>query len=131
MSEGTVKETTRQLDQASMTRFAGQLGHRYPHMKHSVRNHHTDPEIARSLGLPGTVAQALHYCAFLSQLMLEEDGEAWLTSGEFEMTFLLPVLADDQVRVSLETTGASGSHRVECRNQHGELVAIGTAHVGE
>lgn len=128
MAETATRSITRTIDQESMTRFAGQLGYRIPGFQRDVHNHHTDPEIARSIGLAGTVAQALQYCAYLSQLMLEEDGEAWLTRGEFEMKFFKPLLAGDEITVSIE--GDGGSRHVECRNQHGELVAAGTAGFG-
>lgn len=129
ISEPKHDAITRVIDQASMTTFAGMLSYRYPQFERHPRNHHTDPEIARSIGLPGTVAQALHYCGALSHLMLEKYGEQWLVGGGFDMKFLRPVIAGDEITV--EVAGEGDTHRVECYNQRRELVAIGTATTGE
>jgi 3-hydroxybutyryl-CoA dehydratase len=112
-----------------MSEFAGLLGDRFPGRRGPVHNHHTDPDIARQLGLPGTVAQALHYCGYISEMLFDRWGHDWLTRGDIEMAFLKPVYAGDEVQIAVESVDGDGTGPVivNCRNQRGELVATGSA----
>lgn len=122
----------RTITQEGMNAFADLPADRFPWLPRGVRNHHTNPEIARKMGLPGTVAQALHYCAFISQAMLDEFGQRWLEGGEMEMVFLQPVYAGDTLAIDLEPDEASVAQlSVNCRNQREQLVATGRAQVGK
>ncbi len=126
----TRQQIERAITQEAMTRFAELPADRFGGLRGGVRNHHTDPEIARKMGLPGTVAQSLHYCGFISQLMLEQFGERWLAGGELDMVFLQPVHAGDRLTIELEPRDdLPGRLDVRCNNQKAVLVATGAAGV--
>lgn len=118
-----------QITQEAMNRFAT-MGRAGSDAGPGVVNHHTDPEIARAAGLDGTVAQALHYCAYISHLMLEEHGEAWLEGGEMEMVFIHPVYADDTVTVAIDDPADGDKSVVNCTNQDGTLLGTGQVTTG-
>lgn len=118
----------RTITQDAMTAFANLPADRFvTEKKGPIRNHHTDPEVAAAMGLSGTVAQALHYCAFISESMTEEFGHDWLEGGQLSMTFLKPVYAGDELTITLNSREGSSStqRKVECHNQDGLLIAVG------
>jgi acyl dehydratase len=111
----------RTITQEDMTNFAGLRSRRLGHAPaRSLGSHHTDPKVAQKAGLSGTVAQALHYCAYVGQLLLQEHGQQWLEGGELKMKFIRPCYAGDTVDVKLVEGG------VEVRNQRDELIAFGS-----
>lgn len=120
---------SRTISQDAMAKFAELPADRFPGLARGVKNHHTDPEIARKAGLSAPVAQALHYCAFISQSMLDTFGQRWLEGGEMEMVFFQPVYAGDTVTVELtELDDRPGALDVACGTQ-AHLVATGTTRV--
>lgn len=123
------------ISQEAMTRFALQPGLRFPFMPGTPRNHHTDTAVARQMGLPGTVAQSLQYCAFAAHLALDRLGPAVLDRGRLSFVFLRPVYAGDLLDISLGSemgseTAPAGRCEVRCANQRGDVVATGTAQLG-
>ncbi|MFN0145161.1 MAG: MaoC family dehydratase [Dehalococcoidia bacterium] len=124
MSEAVIRKT---ISQEDMNRFAGLRGARLGTARPAGKgSHHTDPAVAKEAGLSGTVAQALHYCAYVSQLLLDEHGRRWVEGGELEIKFVRPLYAGDSVEVTLTESGADHA-RVECRNQDGQMLAFGNA----
>ncbi|OAI41558.1 hypothetical protein AYO38_00565 [bacterium SCGC AG-212-C10] len=128
MSAASISQT---IDQADMNEFASLRSRlRGVSRASGLGSHHTDPTVAREAGLSGTVAQALHYCAYIGQLMLDEAGKRWLEGAELEMKFIRPVYAGDTVEVKLR--GDSEDERtIECLNQNGELIAFGKVVLGD
>lgn len=119
------------ITQEAMTRFALQPGLRFPFMMGTPRNHHTDTAIARQMGLPGTVAQSLQYCAFAAHLALDRFGPALLDGGRMTFVFLRPVYAGDLLDVSLGSeTPHADRCEVRCTNQRAEVVAMGSVQLG-
>jgi acyl dehydratase len=95
---------------------------------------HTDEEYAKSKGLPGTLAQSMHYYAFVSEMLTAFFGEGWVRGGKLAMTFLRMVLAGDTITCKAVITGVKEdddgnrvSLDVSCENQRREKVAVGTA----
>ena len=95
---------------------------------------HTDEEYAKSKGLPGTLAQSMHYYAFVSEMLTAFFGEGWIRGGKLSMTFVRMVLAGDTIACKAVITGVGKnddgnrvSLDVSCENQKGEKVAVGTA----
>ena len=126
MPEATLSRTITQDD---MTAFAGSGRGRAEVRSAAPRgSHHTDPEVAKAAGLEGTVAQALHYCAYISSLMLEQAGTGWVEGGELEIAFVRPLYAGDTIHITISQSGPDARREVECRNQNGDLLAIGHAH---
>jgi len=94
---------------------------------------HTDEEYAKSKGLPGTLAQSMHYYAFVSEMLTAFFGEGWVRGGKLAMTFIRMVLAGDTITCKAVIAGVKKNDGnrvfldVSCENQKGEKVAIGTA----
>jgi acyl dehydratase len=95
---------------------------------------HTDKEYAKSKGLPGTLAQSMHYYAFVSEMLTDFFGEGWVRGGRLAMTFVRMVLSGDTITCKAVVTGVKKdddgnrvSLDVSCENQKEEKVAVGTA----
>ena len=123
----------RKFTQEKMNQFAGQTGVRVNQRGLPI-NTHTDEAFAKSVGLPGTVAQSLQYYAYVSEMLCSALGEGWLRGGKLGMKFLNMVLAGDTVtcRAVVKEKVTEGdavrvSFEVWCENQRGEKVAVGTA----
>jgi acyl dehydratase len=87
-------------------------------------NIHSDAEVARRTGLDAPIAQGMMTTAFASELMTAICGEAWLERGRLSLKFTKPVYAEDTVTV----TATDGEpYQLEARNQHGDVVMVGTA----
>jgi acyl dehydratase len=98
---------------------------------------HTDPDFARSLGLPDAIAQGLMTTAYVSQMCVAFFQESWFQTGWLSLAFVRPVPIDDTLHVEGIVTGrthdADGARlhlEVWCRNQHGELATVGRASAG-
>lgn len=71
---------------------------------------------------------------YLAELMMDMFGEGWLSGGSFSLKFVHQVGMDDSVTAEATVTGLSNSGQgiaveldVSCKNQHGEVVTVGTA----
>lgn len=98
------------------------------------KNIHTDEETAKSHRLPGRVASGTMDLGYLTELMIDLLGEAWLSRGKMSYKFIKPVLIGDTIipkaRVQSKEVEGSGVRfvlEVWCENQEGEKVTIGTA----
>ena len=94
------------------------------------KNIHTDEETARSCGLPSPIASATMYMGYVTELLLNSFGEAWIEGGRLELAFVKIVAAGDELRARGKVVGEDeGGVKLEvwCETQRGEPVAAGTA----
>jgi acyl dehydratase len=98
-------------------------------------NIHTDPEDGRRHGQPDAVVQGLCSAAYISEMCVNFFGPSWLTTGRLSTAFIRPVVVRDTITASglvkrLEEE-KDGRKRlwldVWCKNQRGELTAVGRA----
>jgi acyl dehydratase len=108
-------ELTKHVTQDDMTLYSG------------PGNIHSDIEVARRTGLDAPIAQGMQTLAYASELLTQICGDDWLVRGEIAVKFIKPVLAEDDVTVSAEQT--DGGYEVTARNQHGDTLMVGTAHL--
>ena len=97
---------------------------------------HVNPQFAASTTFGRTVAHGMLVLAFLSEMMTQAFGPAWLTSGKLKVRFKAPVFPEDQVstfgeaRGKARLAGATGfKYAVGCHNQGGEEIISGEATV--
>jgi 3-hydroxybutyryl-CoA dehydratase len=93
---------------------------------------HVDPEFAKETMFGGTIAHGMLTLAYISQVMRKFHEEGWVNGGEMEINFLAPVRPGDTITCTGEVVELGGEKitcSVECRNQHGETVAAGSASV--
>jgi hypothetical protein len=96
---------------------------------------HTDEAYAKSKGLPGTLAQSMHYYTFASEMMTAFFQENWIKGGKLAMAFTRMVLAGDTITCKAVISKLEKCDRgkttvffdVSCENQKGERVSVGTA----
>lgn len=106
-------ELTKYVSQDDMTLYSG------------PGNIHSDVDVARRTGLDAPIAQGMQTLAYASELMTRVCGAQWLERGEISVKFTKPVFAGDTVTVSSSETDEGFG--VEARNQHGDLLMVGTA----
>lgn len=100
-----------------------------------IKNIHTDPEYARTVGLETAGAAGVQYEGYLVDLMVEIFGVGWLTSGSFtDIKFTAPVPLGSSVRAQatiVDRTPAGGGSRftlaINCVDAAGNAVLVGTA----
>ncbi len=99
-----------------------------------AKNVHTDEEFARATGLSGRNASGAMMQGYLAELMVDMFGEGWLSGGSFSLKFVHQVGMDDSVTAEAAVTDLSNSGQgiaveldVSCKNQHGQVVTVGTA----
>jgi acyl dehydratase len=99
-----------------------------------AQNLHTDDAIAKDAGLPAPVASAAHGMGYLSEFMIDNLGEEWLSGGSWVLTFRKPMLPDDQIEAAgrlrnVEPTpgGAQCTLDIRLVNQHGAVITQGSA----
>ena len=124
-------ERTYVLTQEKINRYS-----RYALEGRETANIHTDTGKAKQAGLPGPVAHGRHPVAFFSEAMLREYGEAWLRSGELEVTLTRLIMPGDRLTLTSEVaavTPEGGRERVEVSmalvNDKGQTVQSGRATV--
>ena len=98
------------------------------------RSIHTVPEEAQRRGQPGVIVQGLMTKAYLSEVCASFFGPSWLTTGWISVAFIRPVIARDTITASAMVKRRAEEHgrmRLEldlwCKNQRGELTAVGRA----
>jgi acyl dehydratase len=98
---------------------------------------HTDDEFARANGLPGRVADGMISTNWLSGILLEAFGDAYLIGGSLRTRYRRPVFADTPltgvVQVAERRPGPDSGDRlvaaVWCETPDGERVTEGEASV--
>jgi len=95
---------------------------------------HIDETFARNTPLGGTIAHGMLILAYISQMMMNAFGQAWLTRGKLNVRFKDPARPGDTVTVSGKITsleiqdGQSVIHcNVLCNGENGNSVITGEA----
>ncbi|TAK36575.1 MAG: acyl dehydratase [Chloroflexota bacterium] len=95
---------------------------------------HIDPEFAKTTTYSGTIAHGMLSVAYISEMMTQTFGRAWLAGGKLEINFLLPVRPGDTVMAKgkiAEKTAEDGQQSVRCdvwvENSKGDKVIVGWA----
>jgi len=98
------------------------------------KNIHNDLDVARSNGLPTTLASGLQTVAYISELLTRFCGDGWRSGGRMAVAFVAPAFLADtlytsaQVKeVAAEEHATRVSLEVWCENQAGKKVTVGTA----
>lgn len=100
-------------------------------------NIHTDEAYARSQGLPAIIADGMIMANWVSSMLVEHFGMAYVGHGELRTKFIKPVLLGMSVvcrgRVQSIERGAEGGQTcmldVWCEDEHGTKVVDGHARV--
>ncbi len=95
---------------------------------------HIDEDFAKKTPLGGTVAHGMLLLAYVSQMMANFFGKAWLTGGGFNVRFKAPARPGDLLSIQgkiktiqKETARTVVSCEVLCANQNNETVINGEA----
>lgn len=125
---GETVAATRAVTQAQIDAYAAASGDHNPL--------HTDPAFAAQTPLGGTVAHGMLVLAWLSALLTETYGRAWLEHGSLRIRFRAPARPGDTLRVSASVRGlqpAAGGAQValdiRIANERDEVVLDGQAGV--
>lgn len=89
-------------------------------------NYHSDPEMARRIGLPGLVAQGVQVAGPAYAELLECWGEEFLAHGELDLRFVGMVWDGQTVEATVDATGDAASLNVE-NTTAGHTAVVGTA----
>lgn len=100
-------------------------------------NIHTDPEYAKTQGLPGVIADGMMSANWLSSMLIERFGRHYVETGELRAKFIKPIFLDVPVtcrgRVTeVEVLGDGGARlklEVWCEDQAGTKLTVGDASV--
>jgi|RhiMetdeSRZDD1v2_1073273.scaffolds.fasta_scaffold00009_49 3-hydroxybutyryl-CoA dehydratase len=95
---------------------------------------HVDPDSAKRSRFGGTVAQGLLLYAWISELMMQIDADAWSAGGQIEITFRAPAKPGDTINVCCRYlnciergSGIYDEYEVWCENQDQVRVIKGRA----
>ena len=99
-----------------------------------AKNVHTDLDAAQQSGLPTRAASGAMCLGYLTELLVDLFGDAWLSHGELTSKFIGIVDAGDDIvskacvtDVAKTDLGIQVSLDVWCENQDGTPVVVGTA----
>ncbi|MYB76909.1 MAG: MaoC family dehydratase [Chloroflexi bacterium] len=99
-----------------------------------AKNVHTDLAAARRSGLPTRAASGAMCLGYLTELLVDLFGEAWLSHGELTSKFIGIVDAGDDIVSKATVTNVEKTKSgvrifldVLCENQDGTPVVVGTA----
>lgn len=73
-------------------------------------NIHTSPEIARSQGLPGAIADGMHSTNWLNALLGKEFGAHYILRGRLRTKYIKPTLLDVPITPKAEVTMCADDH---------------------
>ena len=97
-------------------------------------NIHNDLEFARGEGFPALVADGLITTHWVDAVMRDLFGVGYYKGGKLMTKYIKPVYTDDEVTIKLllkekvaEGKATRFNLEVNCFNQNGELVTVGTA----
>jgi acyl dehydratase len=100
-------------------------------------NIHTDDDIAKQNGLAARVSDGMVSTNWISTLLADTFGDAYLSAGSLKTRYVRPIFEDERIRVTVRITGveaaAGGEQRltaeVACLKEDGEVATGGTATV--
>lgn len=120
--------TTRSLTQRQINAYAEASGDRNPL--------HVDPVFAASTPLGGTVAHGMLVLSWVSALLTEAFGQAWIRHGALQVRFRTPARPGDTLALRAQVARVDSQHGVSrlgltvtARNQGGDEVLSGQATV--
>lgn len=87
----TLPELIKKISQASIDRYAEATGDFNPI--------HVDEEFAKETPFKGTIAHGFYILGFLSELMTQQFGKAWVQGGSLDARFKRPVKPGDTIIV--------------------------------
>ena len=107
---------------------------RYARLSNDFNPLHTDPEFARRTPYGGTIAHGTLNFAPVLGTLARLTGDPWLRGVEVTVRFIAPARPGDTLTPTLERrpeedTPTALAYRVACRNQEGQEVLVGTAHL--
>ncbi len=124
----TIPELKKTITQEAIDRYARASGDLNPI--------HIDEAFAKQTLAGGTIAHGMLVLAYVSQMMTQAYGRAWLTGGRLDVRFRNPARPGDTLtltgRVRQETAAGDGTAvvcEVICKNQKGEPIVTGDATV--
>lgn len=110
--------------------------HRYAAASADFNPIHVDPQFAAASSFGRPVAHGMLVLAFLSEMMTQAFGEAWLTTGKLKVRLKAPVFPEAIVETFGELRSEERQEKtrelryaVGCRVQTGEEVIVGEARV--
>lgn len=97
---------------------------------------HVDESFAAQTPLGGTIAHGMLVLAYVSEMLVENFGEAWCKSGRLSARFKAPARPGDKLTVlgTVNSVRRADNARevgcsLECRNQKDEVVVASEAEV--
>jgi 3-hydroxybutyryl-CoA dehydratase len=122
----TLASVAHQVSQSQLGRYADASGDHNPL--------HLDPAFAAGTPYGRTIAHGMLVLAFLSEMLTDAFGMAWLTGGKLNVRFRAPVYPGDVVTTDGRLRSTPGNeqkaiYNVACKNQRGEQVITGDATV--
>jgi len=106
----------------------------YARASHDFNPIHINEEFARKTPAGGTIAHGMLILAYVSQMMTDAFGKAWLTGGRFNIRFKAPARPGDVIRVQGKVKNIQDDKEqttvnceVLCANQNAESVITGEA----
>jgi len=97
-------------------------------------NIHISEEMAKSIGFPDTVPEALQMFAYMSKFMASFFGEGWVRGGKLSTNFIRLIMPGDTITIKgvvKERTPEDSAIRITlevwCENQRGEKAIVGVA----
>ena len=95
------------------------------------RNHHTDEEFARSIGLETPCVSATQYMGYVVSLLMETFGEEWLQRGTLDVKFMRVVPPNASLQAKARVTSREPERGlvldVWVESESAEMVLSGTA----
>jgi 3-hydroxybutyryl-CoA dehydratase len=124
----SLTELKKLIKQENINAYAGVSGDKNPI--------HLDPEFGKKMQMGGTIAHGMIVLAYISEFMLTNFGQDWLTTGEMNTRFKEPARPDDTIIVSGKVSGIDQdavvtkvSCEVICQNQKEQVIITGEAKV--
>ncbi len=124
----TIPELKKTITQEAIDRYARASGDFNPI--------HIDAAFARQTPAGGTIAHGMLILAYVSRVMTEAYGKAWLAGGRLDVRFKNPARPGDTITVTgrVRREPAEGGSTVTvceiiCHNQRGEPIITGDATV--
>lgn len=126
-NSGNVLRERRPITQEQISRYGEVSGANDPI--------HVDPELAKHSRFGGTVAQGFLLYAWLSEMIMRMDADAWSARGRIDVKFRAPTKPGDTIDVCCRRVsgdaGVFGEYEVWCENQDGTRVLSGRAWLPE
>lgn len=101
---------------------------------HRVANVHSDPAVAKTVGMARPIASGQNQLAFLHEMMTMHFADGWVQGGRISVRWIKPLYLGDVVTPRAEVkavTRQDGRLRagldVWCENQDGDKTAVGSA----